>query len=81
MDKREFTSPESRYYMVRSGKGLTVFLTLRTKRPNKKQKARTDITDITNQYFRKLLKEFNSSLYLGYKKDWFIMNQMSLTYS
>ena len=26
------------------------------------------MTDIINQYFRKLLKEFNNSPYLGYKK-------------
>ena len=29
------------------------------------------MTDITNQYFRKLLKEFNNSPYLGYKKKQF----------
>ena len=54
--------------MVRSGKGLTTSLTLRTKKPNKKQKSRISITGITNQYFRKFLRKFNNSPYLGYKK-------------
>ena len=54
--------------MERSGKGLTISLTLSTKSPNKKQKVRTDITDITDQYFRKFIKEFKNSPYLGYKK-------------
>ena len=68
LDKRGVASSESRDYMVRSGKGLTTSLTLRTKRPNKKQKARTAITDITNQYFRKLIKYFSNFPYLGYKE-------------
>ena len=53
--------------MVISGKGLTTSPTLRTKSPNNKQKARTSITEITNQDFRKFLKEFKNSPYLGYK--------------
>ena len=44
--------------MIRSGKGLTNSLTLGTKIINKKQKAGISITDITNEYFRKLLKQF-----------------------
>ena len=44
--------------MVISGKGMTNSLALSTKIRNKKQKSRTAITAITNQYFRKLLKEF-----------------------
>ena len=48
--------------MVISGKWLTTSLTLGIKSPNKKQKAGTSITDITNQYFRKLLKDFNNHL-------------------
>ena len=32
-----------------------------------RKKARFDINDITNQYFRNLLKKFNNSPYLGYK--------------
>ena len=43
-------------------------MSLWTKSPNNKQKARTSITGITNQYFRDFLKEFNTSLYLSYKK-------------
>ena len=43
-------------------------MTLGTKRPNKKQKSRTDITYITNQYFSKLLNNFNNLTYIGYKK-------------
>ena len=44
--------------MVRTGKGMTTSLDLIIKRSNKKRKARFDITDITKQDFRKLLKEF-----------------------
>ena len=46
--------------MGRLGKGLITSLSLRTKRSNKKQKSKFAITDITNQYFRKLLKKFNN---------------------
>ena len=49
-----------------SGKEMNTYLTLRTKIPNNKQKARTAIIAITNQDFRKLLKELNNSLDLGY---------------
>ena len=48
------------------GKGVTTSLCLSTERPNKKQKARFSINDITNQYFKKFPKNFNSSPYLGY---------------
>ena len=48
MYKREVTSSESRDHMGRSGKGLTSSPALRTKITNNKQKARTDMTDITN---------------------------------
>ena len=50
------------------GKGLTTSLALRTKTPNNKQKARISIIDITYQDFRKLIREFKNSPYLGYKK-------------
>ena len=63
MDKREAKSSESRDYMGRPGKGMNTSLTLRTKNPNNKQKARFYITEITNQDFRK----FNNSPYIGYK--------------
>ena len=53
--------------MGRPGKGLNNSLDLRTKRSNKKQKARFDITDINNQEFRKFIKKFNNLPYLGYK--------------
>ena len=53
--------------MLRPGKGLNTYLALRTKRSNKKQKARFSITDITKQELRKLLKKFNDSPYLGNK--------------
>ena len=49
------------------GKGMTNFLALRTKISNKKQKAGFDITDISNQDFRKFLKRFNNSPYICYK--------------
>ena len=51
--------------MGKLGKELITSLDLRTKIPNKKQKARFATTEITNQDFRKLLKNFNSSPYLG----------------
>ena len=54
-------------YMVIPGKGLTTAVAPMTKRPNKKQKARFSITVITNQYFRKVLKNFYNSPYIGYK--------------
>ena len=49
------------------GKGMNTSLALRTKRWNKKQKSRFVIIGNNNQYFRKLLKKFNNSPYLGYK--------------
>ena len=54
--------------MVISGKGVTSSMTLRTKSPNKNKKAKTDIADISNKYFRKLLKHFKKSPYIGYRK-------------
>ena len=62
---------ESIDYVGILGKGLTAYLTLRTKSPDKKQNARTPITDIINQDLWKLLKEFDDSPYLGYKKKQF----------
>ena len=53
--------------MGRSVKCLNISLYLSTKIPNKKQKSRFDIADITNQYFREFLKKFKNSPYLGYK--------------
>ena len=44
--------------MVISGKGVTTYLVLSTKRTNNKQKATTDITDITNQDFSNFLRKF-----------------------
>ena len=52
--------------MVRPENGMTSSLALRTKIPNKKQKTRFAITDITKQDYRKFLKNFESSPYLGY---------------
>ena len=51
-----------------SGKGMTTSLALRTKTPNKKQKASISITDITNHDLRKFLEAFGNSPYIGYKK-------------
>ena len=68
LEKREVNSSESREYMVISGKGLTTSMILRTKSKNKKKKAGIYTTDITNQDFRKFLKEFKNSNNLGYKK-------------
>ena len=62
LDKREVTSSESNYYMGRTGKGLTNFLDISTKRSNNKQKARFEITDITNHDFRKLIKKYKIHL-------------------
>ena len=60
MEKREVRSSESKDYMGRPGKGKTTSLALRTKKSNKKQKARFDITDITEQKLRKFLKKCNN---------------------
>ena len=49
MEKREVTSSESNNYMGRPGNKMNTYLDLSTKRSNKKQKAKFDITDITNQ--------------------------------
>ena len=49
MYKREFTSSESKECMGIPGKGLTTYLSLRTKISNKKQKSRFSITNINNQ--------------------------------
>ena len=49
------------------GKGLNTSLDLSTKSPNKKLKARVTMTENNNQDFRKFLKEFKNSPYLGYR--------------
>ena len=67
LDKKNFNSSESKDYMVRPGYRLTKYLDIRTKSSNKKQKARFDITDITNKDFSQLLKQFKNSPYIGYK--------------
>ena len=41
-------------------KGLTTSLSLMTKSPNKKQKAKFAITDITNQDLRKFLNKYKN---------------------
>ena len=46
-------------------RGMNESIMLMTKNPNNKQKTRFAITDITNQDFRKLLKEIKNSPYLG----------------
>ena len=61
-------------------------MTIRKKTPNKKQKERIDIIEITNQYFRKLLKEVKNPPYRVYKQKqihneptgvyFFLINQM-----
>ena len=53
--------------MGRPGKGPTTSANLSNKRSNKKQKARFSMTVITNQDFKKFLKKFKNSPYLGYK--------------
>ena len=67
MDRREFNSSESRNYTIKAGEGLTTYLDLRTKGTNKKQRESFSITDINNQDFRKLLKDFRNSYCKGYK--------------
>ena len=57
--------------MMRTSKGLTNYLAFRNKRSRNKQKAMFFITDITKKDFRKLLKRFNNSSYLGYKSKHF----------
>ena len=57
--------------MIISVKGMTNTLTLRTNKPNKKQKASTAITEIINQDLCQFFREFKNSFYLGYKKKKF----------
>ena len=52
--------------MVKPRKGLNTSMAISTKMPEKKQKTRTAITDITNEYFGRFFKEFNNSPYRGY---------------
>ena len=69
LEKRKVISSESRDYMGIPGKGLTTYLYLRTKIPDKKEKARFFINDITNENFRKFLKGFINLPYLSYKSE------------
>ena len=57
--------------MERPSKGMTNSLAFRNKSSENKQKARFYITDITKKYFKKLLKRFNNSSYLGSKSKQF----------
>ena len=50
---------------------MTNSMDLITKRSNRKQKASFSITNINNQDFRKLLKNFKNSPYLGFKSKQF----------
>ena len=63
------TSSGSRYYVVKSGKGMTTYMTIRNSRRSiNKKNARTANTVIVIQYFMKLLEEFKDFPYLGYSK-------------
>ena len=53
--------------MVISGKGVNNYLYIKTKSPNKKQKARTAITENNKQHFSNFLKKVENSPYMGYK--------------
>ena len=55
--KMEVTSSESKDYMVIPGKGVTNYLDLRTKRPNKQQNERFHVNDITNHFFSEVNQE------------------------
>ena len=67
MNKKEVNYLESRDYMGIQGKGITNSTYIRTKSPNKKQKARFAITEITKHNLRKFCKKFKNSPYIGYK--------------
>ena len=70
MYNREVTSSRSMYYVRRSGKGLTISMSLRTKiMSNRKHNSRTAITESTPQELNKLLKKFKNLPYLGSKKN------------
>ena len=66
MYKREADYSESKDFIVRTSKGLTAYISLKTKSSNNKQKERFYITDTTKQDFRKFLNNSNNSPYLGY---------------
>ena len=65
LNKREFTSPQSRYYMVRPCKGMTASLSFSTK---SQKNSKFVIADITNQYLMYFQKKFKNSSYLCYKQ-------------
>ena len=58
---------------------MNTSLALRIKMPNKKQKSMISITEITNQDFRKLIKEFRNSPYLGYNRK-HVHNELTEAY-
>ena len=69
LEKKELKYLESRYYLVRSGEGLTTSLTIMTRsKSNNKEKSRTSNNDVVPQYFMKLLDEFKDLTHLGYRK-------------
>ena len=65
--------------MGRLGKGMTASLTISTKMPNNKQKARFAINDITNQVLGNLIKKFNNSPNLSYNNKK-VQNEPTETY-
>ena len=82
IDKREATTSGSKNYVRIAGKCLTTALNIRTKRrPNEKQEARTEITDITTQHLSKLLKKFNNLPQLCYNEKHIQMNQLKINSS
>ena len=67
--------------MGRTDKGMTAFLDLRTKIPNKKQSSRFSITDIINQDFRKSIKKFKNNCIQVKRVNRLIVNQLIITSS
>ena len=62
MNKKEVNYLESRDYMGIQGKGITNSTYIRTKSPNKKQKARFAITEITKQNLSKFARSLRIHL-------------------
>ena len=56
MEKKKFTSSGPRDYMVISGKRLTTYLTLMTRKRPKNKKARSANTDVALKKFVDIIK-------------------------
>ena len=67
-------------YVVKSGKGMNNYLTLRTRRRSKnKHNTKTTTTDVAIQKFVEILEEFKDVTYPGYRRKQSKTNLLKLT--